>query len=792
MHLYSPMKPLLFIVLSLLITFPGYSQKVFQLKGKVTNTAGDHISHATVSILNTGKSAVCDGNGFYRIAAIPEGKYLVSVSATGYAAVVVETSLINDPDSFNFILAPSYSTLDEVVVSVDKTDEKLQQVPAAISSLGSRQVKEFRLWNINGITGIVPNLYSAHSGDNRNVTTIRGIGTTSYEQAVATYVDGVNQFSLDTYIPNLFDIERIEVLRGPQGTLYGRNAMGGVINIITRKPSNHAEGNAEINLGNYGLQRIGLSFKLPLVRDKLFFGAAGLYEQRNGYYTNKFTGTDFDRQKYFNGNYYLKYLPSPKTDVTLNFKHLNNKNNGPFPLVTGKDAAFAEPFTVNQNAVTTMQDDNLNASLSFNYFSRTWMFTSQTAYQSNYRIYQKPIDGDFSPLDAISIINDYGKDYNKVKVWTEEFRFSSRNNDTRKWNWTLGSFFFAQDNPVKQGISFGKDAGILGIPDSNFTLINTNLSRNKGMAFFGQATYRLSPKWDFTVGTRWDMENRRLTVSGEYFKEPGPLFTVLGDTSASGHFSAFSPKAGINYHLKEGQLFYLNYSRGYRSGGFTSLTSDPSQPPLFAYEPEFSNNFELGWKTQFWKNKMTVNAAIFYSFVNHVQVPTLLLPDAITIIRNSGHLTSKGIEVEMMATLLKGLEVIYSGGITDARYGLLNLAVNGNMENLVGNRQIFTPSFTSMLTGQYSYVPANHPKLRLLARLEWFYLGDQYFDLPNTIHQQSYGIINGRLGGVYNHAGLFLWARNLGNTKYISYAYDFGGVHLGDPLTFGATVTMTL
>ena len=145
--------------------------------------------------------------------------------------------------------------LEAVLVSAEKKEAFLQKVPLSITAISSHQVKDYRLWNSHELTAIVPNLYSASSGDERNVTGIRGIATTSYDPAVATYIDGVNQFSLDTYIPQLSDIERIEVLRGPQGTLYGRNAMGGVINIITKQPGNKLGGFAEINIGNYNQQR---------------------------------------------------------------------------------------------------------------------------------------------------------------------------------------------------------------------------------------------------------------------------------------------------------------------------------------------------------------------------------------------------------------------------------------------------------------------------------------------------------------------------------------------------------
>ena len=304
-------------------------------------------------------------------------------------------------------------------------------------------------------------------------------------------------------------------------------------------------------------------------------------------------------------------------------------------------------------------------------------------------------------------------------------------------------------------MAFGKDAMLLGIPDTNFTTINTNLAKNKGLAVFGQFSYKISEKLSIVAGLRYDLENRKLTVSGEYYKAPGPAFPVIPDTSASGNFDALSPKAGLQYLIAEDQSLYINYSRGYRSGGFTSLTSDPSQPPLYAYEPESSNNIELGWKNYFWEKRLMLNAALFYSFVNNVQVPTLVLPDAITVISNSGKLNSKGAEMEISARAFKGFEVFYSAGVTDATYGTFSLPVNGNVEKLDGNHQIFTPSYTSFLTGQYSYIPGKNASFRITGRLEWMVLGRQYYDLANTISQEAYGLVNARLGVEIKHAGLF-------------------------------------
>ena len=273
--------------------------------------------------------------------------------------------------------------LEAVTVTAEKKEELLQNIPVTVTALNGRQVQEFRLWNAKELTAIVPNLYSGNSGDERNVTSIRGITTTSYDPSVATYIDGVNQFNLDTYIPQLSDIERIEVLRGPQGTLYGRNAMGGVINIITKQPTNNTNGFVELNIGNYNHQRYSAGIRTPVVKNKLFAGASGVFNKRNGYYHNQFNNTSFDRQEAVTGNYYLKYLPAAKWAVTLNIKHQNNQNEGAFPMVNGVDEAFSNPFQLNQNAVGKMIDNTLNASLSVNHVGSRIDFTSQLAWQNN-------------------------------------------------------------------------------------------------------------------------------------------------------------------------------------------------------------------------------------------------------------------------------------------------------------------------------------------------------------------------------------------------------------------------
>src|SRR5574343_132124 len=323
---------------------------------------------------------------------------------------------------------------------------------------------------------------------------------------------------------------------------------------------------------------------------------------------------------------------------------------------------------------------------------------------------------------------------------------------------------------------------MMGVGDSLFTVLNTTTATKKGWAVYGQMTYPITDDLSVTAGLRQDHEQLSQTVLGEYQHDPSPVFIVTQPAlSAKTSFSAFSPKLGLDYVLHPSQMAYISYSRGFRTGGLSPLSTDPSQPPLVAFKPEYSNNFELGWKSSFLNNKWRLNLAFFYTTLTDAQVPSLILPDAITITKNVGKLSSKGMELELMALPFKGLSLQYSLGYTKARFESLNLSQNGTVVNLKGNKQLFSPDITSMLAVQYDQSFSS--KWSGFIRGEWKYLGATYFDLNNAIRQAPYHLLHASAGLGYQQIKLQVWARNLTDTKYISYAYDFGAVHLGDPKT---------
>ena len=778
-----------------LFSLSVYSQDLVSISGKVTDSKSNPIANASVYLLNTNRAVFCGVDGSFQIKNLPTGNYAIAISAIGYASINQPLKIDKSGDHFfSFQLADAAKQLDAVVVTAEKKEENVQNIPVSISALTAKNIDDYRLWDNKDLTAIVPNLYAGNPGDGRNVTSIRGITSSSYDPTVTTYIDGVSQFTLDTYIPQLFDVERIEVLRGPQGTLYGRNAMGGVINIITKQPTNKTAGFAEISAGNYGEQRYTAGIRIPIIKDKLFFGASFLYEKMNGFYHNEYNNSDFDKQHSFGGNYYLKYLANSNWTLTANLKHMANRNYGSFPLAGSANDAFANPYHLNQNAISELIDNTLNASLSINYIGRHFNFSSQSAYQSNYRYYNTPIDGDFSPADAITIINNYGNKWNNAKILTQEFKFTSPASNVSPLKWTAGTYLFYQNTPNKQATHFGKDAALVGSPDSNYAIINTTKAKSLGAALYAQGTYSVNKKTDIILGLRYDYQYSKEEVLGEYQPDasPTPIFQTQPDTTGHASYSAFSPMLSIAYHPLRNVNLFASYTRGYRTGGLTQLGADPTQPPLYAYKPEYSNNYELGIKNTLLENRLRANVSFFYTTVSDAQVPTLVLPSAITITKNAGSMTSKGLDAELASTLFKGFEASYNFGYTDAQYTTLNLSENGTAVDLKGNKQIFTPDITSMLALQYRLGLNKSESVKLIIRGEWIYLGKQYFDLANSISQSSYSLFNTRLGVSTKHFELYFWGRNLGDKKYISYAYDFGAVHLGSPKTYGFTFKASL
>ena len=314
---------MLILLLTVFTFLTGAAQTV--LNGTVKDAQNNPLALANVKVLNSSLGTATDNEGRFSLE-INSTAETISVSAIGFAT---QTIILDGKSELTIVLLEKTTVLGDVVVSARKREEELVTAPISVSSLDSKSIEDTQTWDLGGLTAIVPNyLYQESGVPFQAIQSIRGIQVFSENPAVATYIDDVNQLDILANGFALTDIERIEVLRGPQGTLFGRNAMGGVINITTKQPTNKTEGFAEIGFGNLGLNRHAIALRTPLVKDKLFFGFSGLFQNRDGYWENdaslalipnpSLNGETVGDFRNLYGNLSFKWLASEKLSCSLN------------------------------------------------------------------------------------------------------------------------------------------------------------------------------------------------------------------------------------------------------------------------------------------------------------------------------------------------------------------------------------------------------------------------------------------------------------------------------------------
>ena len=736
------------------------------LTGTVTTTTGQPVPFATVAVLNSTLGATADPGGNFSIKNVPAGRQTVAVSSVGYATrtqtVVVGTG---PAAALTFRLPASTAGLSEVVVSAQKEETNLQQTPLAVSALSTKQLREYRVWDFKDLTALAPNLFVVEHANSTggNFLNIRGVMGFSNEQAVATYVDGVYQFDYYAAPTQLLNVERIEVLRGPQGTLYGRNALGGVVNIVTKQPTNTPSGYAEASVGNYGQQRYALATQAPLVKDKLFLSLGGQYGHRQGIFTNLVTNRDFDRQSSWLFNGTLRYLATERLSLALSAYYERNDDGGAYPWVPTRRQIEQQPWQVYSNYSNTEQRRNLSSSLRASYRLPSITLISVTALQTYNGQFADRYDFDFTAQDRIS-----GTVFNVQRNLTQELRASSNPSSTSRLSWTVGTFAFRQHTPAGLRNVFYLRADSLLLPANEQGIISTGSSLNQGIAGFGQVTYQLTDKLSLTGGLRYDYEKRELVTGSAFAVGGGPATVTQVDTTFQATFRAWSPKGILSYQASENVLAYASYARGFRAGGLNTSAPTRAQIP---YAPETSDNYELGLKTTLPNQRARVNVALFCLQQRNQQIASTT-NGLNSVILNIGKMNNFGVEVEAAAVPAKGLEISWNAAYNHARYAELPLFnyTDNRLQSYAGNQPINTPVVSSMLAAQYTYaLGQGRQQSALFVRGEWRYLGHYYFDYYNQDGQTAYGLLNARAGVSARHLELAFWVRNLFDRRYITY-----------------------
>ena len=797
----------LFTVLMTWLSLSAFAQSI---SGTIQSSTGEGIGYANIAVLNNPKGAVADKDGSFTLN-LAQGNYTLAVSALGYATQLQTVTVTTENLELNITLRESSQELNEVVVTAQKSEANALRTPIAVTSLSAKKIEDTRTWDLSGLTGLVPNyLYQELGVGFQQVQSIRGIQVFSENPAVATYVDDVNNLDILANGFMLTDIERIEVLRGPQGTLFGRNAMGGVVNIITKQPTNQTTGFVEVGAGNLALQRHSIGFKTPLVKDKLFFGINGLYQTRDGYWENDTTGTGAtngaivgktvgDEQNLY-GNLFLKWLPSSKLSATFNVKVQRDWSDASGFFVSQPDekTAFANPDRINLARVGEHERNILNASLVAKYFGDKFTLTSISAYQT--------IDLSFKDIDFPGFFHSFyksaiGEKLPPQQVYSQELRINS--NSESKLQYTAGFYGFSQvgyepSTNLAQEITAANTL-FFTIPVGSYAVFR-NKSNNFGWAGFGELSYQISQKLKATAGIRYDYERREATFNGSQFdfttfqSDPDAVFNngvltiVRPDITLSGTYSAISPKVALSYAINIRSNLYASYTRGFRAGGINAQVLPPGIRQTF--DPEYSNNYEVGYKTFLADNKLSIGASAFLIQWQDLQFFNLVAPGTFAR-ENVGDAQSMGLELEISAIPVRGLQLDGSFGLNQTEYKSFDLTRGGVDVPIGGNSLSNAPSHAIFLGVQYEYPITK--ALKAVVRGEIRSIGSYYTDIQNQIEQPSYTLINSRVGLAYGNYSLFFWGQNLNNERYLAFGNadsSFGrSVRTAAPATYGVTLS---
>lgn len=640
------------------------------------------------------------------------------------------------------------AVIEKITVTADKTEQDSQKLPYGISVYSDVDAADRSVKQTYDIFNQMPNMHMTKMGPvgtYENITSIRG---------VTSFMTGDPVFSFfvdDVYYPvsdiNLIDVERIEVLRGPQGTLYGRNAEAGVINIITKKPTNEWNGFLGASYSSYNTKELTAAGNGALIKDKLFLRLSGKLRDTDGFLENTADGDDsINESKSYDTKASLLYEPSEKLSIMLKGELQSYDSN--YSEFSTFDSVQDGDLEVNVNEPGQTDRDFYNTSLRINYDTGNIKLASITsALRDDFTGLN---DVDFTPVNMMNL--ETGMD---TSIYSQEFRASSAGD---RLKWTTGVYLFSEKK--EQYIGFD-------MPSYYVLSAKDGETRSKGAALFGQLDYNIG-KFVLTAGLRYENEKKDF----DYEWSGGAM---IGYADASGStdksFDALLPKFAVTYNAADNFRFYASAAKGFKSGGF-NLNSEPGD----SYEEEYTWNYEIGFKSELADNRVRLNAAVFYIDWTDLQVEQPAYPDF--TVDNAAEATSKGVEVELQIKPAAGLDIYASAGYIDAKFDKYMLGTVDYADKKIPN----APKHTFSLGATYRFLG------HWMINAETVGTGEIYYDSANSKKQDPYQVVNLKTGYESDRFEVYLWARNVFDEAYATRAFEMSGdwyARSGDPLTIG-------
>ncbi len=654
--------------------------------------------------------------------------------------------------------------LDEIQIKSPKYNSNIFELPVTATMVPARTIEANRIQNLTDISGIVPNFFMPDYGSKlTSPVYIRGVGNRINTPSVGLYVDNIPYFEKSAFNFELFDIERIEVLRGPQGTLYGRNAMGGLINIFTSNPGKERLTSVIADYGNYNQITTQISHNQPISKSLSVLANVGQKHQ-DGFYTNHFNNEKIDKLNSYSGRMKLLFEPSEKFRTLLNVQYEDSKQIGyPYALYNNETRKAGD---INYNDESSYNRSMLSAGLNVQYAAKNYTIRAVSSYQ--YVDDAQKIDQDFTPAPSYFVTQDQ-----KQNMLAQEINIQSKGN--KNYEWLFGVFGFWQDQDKEVDVMY-KSA-----PNSVKTYDNSN----SGAAVFHQSTLKLGA-FSVSAGIRADYE--KATLDYVYDKFVKGVRTNDATLKSDMDFFEFLPKIAFKYNISDYITPYATISKGYNSGGFNSTFEREEDR---SFDPETSWNYEAGVKAKWLKQRIYANLAFFYIDWSNQQIYQTVASGTGSMLTNAGKSESKGVELELKALPAKNMETWVTFGYNKAKF--IEYVKDANTD-YSGNYLPYVPEYSFNIGGNYTAELNTCWLDRIRFQLSYQGFGKNYWLETNTAWQDYYGLLNHRISFEKKNLVLSFWGKNILDEEYNAFYFNALGnsyAQIGKPARIGVSMKVT-
>lgn len=662
--------------------------------------------------------------------------------------------------------------LNEVVVR-DFRINKHNLVPISGTIIGQQRLSNTETVSLKELSAVVPNFFMPdYAARTTAPIYIRGVGIKSDGTASAFYVDGVPYYEPITFETDLSDIAAVEVLRGPQGTLFGRNSMGGVVNVHTLSPFDIQHTKIKVGYGNYHDFRAS-GYTSQLLSKSFGITAGAAYHHGGGYFRNAFDGKRPDEIDETEEHIGLYWHPSNEWQFkfTSRFAYFDQGGYAYSPYNTDSLSTSGSVYKnlepVDYNRPSGFRRLLSTSGLTAQYTGKGFNISSQTAFQ--YLKSHQYVDQDYTRDDKTFLLGD--RHQNMV---SEEITAKSDNEG--RYQWVTGIFGMYQH--VNRIVNNQH-------PSAQNESLSAYHQPTSTFAVYHQSSYNFWRGLSASAGIRFDYEHTHSLYTRTSINDKKGTSEQTGDFDKKMDFTQFTPKFALQYLTTQGNKYYAMVTRGYKPGGFNrSIASEAEQE----YQPEYSWNYEIGSHLSFLDGKLSIDASLFYIDWRHTQL-TFTYPGIGTITTNAGHADSKGAELSVAANPVKGLQINVNYGYTYARF--LSYKKSDKLD-YTGNRLPMVPENTLGVNVNYTREHIGWlDKLMINAGVNG--IGSICWAEDNEVKQPFYAVANAKVAFTKGIATLEVWAKNLTSTEYLANVMTVStGTYAqkGKPFTIGASVAI--